>query len=110
MFVSEFNNLTLPAAPDEEDIKIKILNDLFCEETYKKKIIKCIFNKDENKFKESVNIVLSKGSWHEAASLIEELFNKHKVNYFSEEAVKFVDILQSHFARESFQPEHSRTG
>lgn len=103
MFVSQFNSLSLPVQITEDELKQKKINDLFCEETYKKKIIKNIFNKDENMFKDSVNNVLSKGSWPEASSLIEELFNKRKVDYFSEEAVKFVDILQSHFAKESLQ-------
>ena len=101
MFAAQFNNLSLPIQLTEEEKKVRLIDDLFCEKTYKKKILKVIFNKDENKLKDSVSSILEKRNWIEASDLIEEYFNKFKVNYFSEEAVKFVDILHNHFAKET---------
>jgi len=120
IFASHFNSMAPAAVTDAavtdaaitdaavEDPKTKIIDELFCEVSYRKKIIKSIFSRDENKFMDTLNGLLSKQSWQEASALIEELFNKERVNYFSEEAVKFVDILQSYFAKESFQPGKSR--
>jgi len=101
MFAAQFNNLSLPIQLTEEEKKVRLIDELFCEKTYKKKILKVIFNKDENKLKDSVSSILEKRNWIEASDLIEEYFNKFKVNYFSEEAVKFVDILHNHFAKET---------
>jgi hypothetical protein len=84
-----------------EEIKAGIINTLFCEETYKKRIIKKIFRKDEKKFEDTVSLLLDASDWKKASVLIEEAFNKNKIDYFSEEAVKFVDIIQSYFSIES---------
>ncbi len=101
MFASQFSDLTPPAQLTEKEIREKLIKDLFCEESYRKKIIKQIFRKNEDSFKETVNYILNLKSWNEAAAEIEELFAKRKVNYFSEASVKFVDIMQSHFVKDS---------
>ncbi|MFI5211976.1 MAG: hypothetical protein ACHQIH_03765, partial [Ignavibacteria bacterium] len=93
MFAAQFNNLTLPVQLSSEEKRARLIDDLFCEKTYKKKILKVIFNRDESGFKDSVSAILETRNWAEASELIEEYFNKFKVNYFSEEAVKFVDIM-----------------
>jgi hypothetical protein len=101
IFASQFSDLTPPAQLTEKEIRENLIKDLFCEESYKKKIIKHIFRKNEDSFKETVNDILDLKSWNEAARSIEELFTKQKVNYFSEASVKFVDILQSHFVKDN---------
>lgn len=101
MFAAQFNDLALPAQLTDEERKAKLIDDLFCEKTYKRKILKVIFGKDESIFKDTVNAILERKTWLGASDLIEEYFNKFRVNYFSEEAVKFVDILHNHFAKET---------
>ena len=77
-----------------------LINNLFCEETYRKKIIRKLFSKEENRFKTFIASVLQQNNWNDAVSIVEEFFNKRKINYYSEEAVKFVDILHSYFTSE----------
>ncbi|MFI5211746.1 MAG: hypothetical protein ACHQIH_02600, partial [Ignavibacteria bacterium] len=108
MFAAQFNNLTLPVQLSSEEKKARLIDDLFCERTYKKKILKVIFNKNESGFKDSVSAILETRNWVEASELIEEYFNKFKVNYFSEEAVKFVDIMHNHFAKENKSTKESK--
>lgn len=108
MFAAQFNELTLPVEPTDEEKKTGLLDDLFCEKTYRKKILKVIFNRDEAGFRNTVSAILEKRNWIEASGMIEECFNKFKVNYFSEEAVKFVDILHNHFAAESKSTKESK--
>ncbi len=74
-----------------------MLDDLFCETSFRKKIIKKIFSKDEEYFNSEVNKILDKSSWSEAVQILDELFTKRKVNMYSEEAVKLVDIFEGHF-------------
>lgn len=108
IFASQFNDLTPPVQLTGKEKRERLINDLFCESTYRKRIIKCIFNKDESKFLESVNSVLDLSDWDSAAEKIESIFNSSKVDYFTEEAVKFVDIMQSHFVKESNKPAGSK--
>jgi len=77
--------------------KEKVFNKLFIEETFRKKILKTIFKKDENFFKEFVYSLLSEENWEDAARKIDEMFSNKRINYLSDEAVKFVDIMQNHF-------------
>jgi hypothetical protein len=99
VFASKINEMNLHEPPTEEDKRETLIKELFCEETYRRKIIKKIFNRSENYFKENVNMILNNSGWNEAAQAIEELYNKNHVDYLSEEAIKFVDIMQSHFAK-----------
>jgi hypothetical protein len=96
---SQFSSILPQEAPTDAEVREKLLNDLFCEKSYRKKIIKKIFHKNESRFKEEVNKLLSFSSWSDAIPLIEDIFKVNKVNFYSEEAVKFVDILHSHFTR-----------
>ena len=97
MFASQFNDIAPPKLTEEEQ-RAKLINDLFCEETYRRKIIKIVFHKNENLFRDSVASILNESSWEAATPLIEKIFNKEKVDYYNEAAIKFVDIMQSHFA------------
>lgn len=97
LFASQFNEITPPQQVTDEEKRKRLVEDLFCEASYRKKIIKKIFSKDEEKFKEEVNRILDKKTWDDAVELIDDLFTKRKVKMFSDEAVKFVDIFQNHF-------------
>jgi hypothetical protein len=99
LFAAEFEAIAPASAPDKKQVMEKLIYELFCEETYKKRILKKLFNKDEALFTESVVKILEPGSWSEAIPEIEKLFKKNKIDFYCEEAVKFVDILQSHFTK-----------
>lgn len=100
LFASQFNDITPPALITDEEKRKRLIEDLFCESSYRKKIIKKIFDKNESEFNSSVNTLLDKKSWDEAVIFIEDLFKNKKVNFYSEAAVKFVDIFQSHFNKD----------
>jgi hypothetical protein len=99
IFASQLKDIAPSMQPSAEEKKDSLIKDLFCEQTYRRKIIKRLFGKNETSFRESVGEILSKQEWDEAVPLIENLFSKNRVDYLSEEAVKFVDIMQSHFRR-----------
>lgn len=63
-------------------------------------MVKKIFDKNEQDFNTTVNELLDKKSWDEAVVYIEDLFKNKKVNFYSEAAVKFVDVFQSHFNKD----------
>lgn len=108
MFASQFNDLTPPVQLSEEEKRKRIIEDLFCEESYKKRIIRHIFKKDVFMFDHTVRGLLQKANWSEAVVEIEELFAKNKVDYYSEEAVKFVDIIQSHYVKDFFETKDNK--
>lgn len=97
LFASQFNEITPPALLTDEEKRKRLIEDLFCESSYRKKIVKKIFDKNEQDFNTTVNELLDKKSWDEAVVYIEDLFKNKKVNFYSEAAVKFVDVFQSHF-------------
>ncbi len=108
MFASQFNDITPPVQLTEEEKLKRTIDDLFCEESYRKRIIRQIFKKDEFMFDHAVRGLLQKADWNEAIVEIEELFEKNKVDYFSEEAVKFVDIIQSHYVKDFFETKENK--
>jgi hypothetical protein len=87
-----------PGPQTADDKSIKIINELFCEETFKGRVIKKIFRRDIKAFMDSLKEILDSATWDDASAQIETLFNKKRVNYYSDEAIKFVDILQGYFA------------
>ncbi|NOS83534.1 MAG: hypothetical protein HOP31_00205 [Ignavibacteria bacterium] len=97
LFASQFNEITPPQHVTDEEKRKRLIEDLFCESSYRKKIIKKIFDKDEEKFREKVNSILDKNNWDEAVILIDSLYRERKINFYSDAAVKFVDIFQNHF-------------
>jgi hypothetical protein len=97
LFESQLNETVKPEPRTEGEIRIKRLNDIFCEETYRKKIIKKIFKKDETIFKGVVLKILEAPTWKEASDLIGEYFDNNRINYYSPEAVKFVDLIENHY-------------
>ena len=99
LFASKFNRITPPAQVSSEEKRRRLIEDLFCESSYKKKIIKKIFNKDEEDFTRNVNLILDKPGWDEAVKVIEDLYATKRVNFYSDAAVKFVDIFQNHFIK-----------
>jgi hypothetical protein len=109
MFASQFSDLTPPVQLTDRQIRENLINDLFCEPSYRKKIIKQIFRKKEESFTEEVNSILDKKTWDEAVAAIEDIFTRRKVNYFSDTAVKFVDIFDGHFAKKNKSIDGKRT-
>lgn len=97
LFASQFNEITPPQQITDEEKRKRLIEDLFCENSYRKKILKKIFDKDETKFKEGVNRILDKNNWDDAIILIDNLYRERKINFYSDAAVKFVDIFQNHF-------------
>ncbi len=100
VFASHFSDMAPPAPVNTKDKRKQLIEDLFCEHSYRVKIIRKIFKKSEEEFIGTVNEILDKKTWDEAAGTIEELYKKRKINFYTEEAVKFVDIFQSHFNSE----------
>jgi hypothetical protein len=101
VFESSFGDLTQPVTVTEDEKRAKLIEDLFCEQTYRRKIVKKLFGKEEKKFKTFLNSVLSQSCWSDATMLLENHFNRNKINFYSDEAVKFVDILQSYFVKDN---------
>ena len=97
-FAARLQEAITPIEKTKEEIDEKKLNDVFCEQTFKKKIIKKIFNKDEESFKNTTIKILNSPDWKSAALLIEELFDQNEVNFYSETAVKYVDIIENYFS------------
>jgi hypothetical protein len=101
VFVSQFNNMAPPAQISDEEKRENLIKDIFCEETYRKKIIKKVFSNREISFRLFVDDLLKNEKWNDAAIQIEKYFNDKKIDYYSPEAVKFVDLLQSHYIKDS---------
>jgi len=97
LFASQFNEITPPQQVTDEEKRKRLIEDLFCESSYRKKIIKKIFDKDEEIFRENVNRILDKNNWDKAVLFIDTLYRDRKVDFYSDAAVKFVDIFQNHF-------------
>ena len=97
LFASQFNEITPPQQVTDEEKRKRLIEDLFCESSYRKKIIKKIFDKDEERFRENVNHILDKSNWDDAVLFIDTLYRDRKVNFYTDAAVKFVDIFQNHF-------------
>jgi hypothetical protein len=96
-FAQQLNEITPPVEITEHQKRESLINELFCEETFRKKIIKKLFSKEESRFRSFINTILQQKNWNDAVTIVEDFFNKKKINYYSEEAVKFVDILQTYF-------------
>jgi hypothetical protein len=60
-------------------------------------IVQAVFCGDANFYRQTIEQVLSSGSWEEAALIIDEYFTGNAVEPFSTEAVTFTNILQSAF-------------
>lgn len=110
VFASHFSDMAPPVTVSNEDKRKKLIDDLFCERSYRVKIVKKLFKKSDEDFMHAVNNILDKNSWDEAAGVIEELYRIRRINFFTEEAVKFVDIFQSHFHSEQNTIKRNGTG
>jgi len=110
VFASHFSDMAPPVTVSNENKRKKLIDDLFCERSYRVKIVKKLFKKSEEDFMHAVNNILDKNSWDEAAGVIEELYRIRRINFFTEEAVKFVDIFQSHFHSEQNTIKRNGTG
>ncbi|RPI18405.1 MAG: hypothetical protein EHM58_05550 [Ignavibacteriae bacterium] len=100
-FAARLQDAVPPVEKTKEETDDIKTDEVFCEESYKKKIVKKIFNKDEADFKKTTAKILNSPDWESATYLIEELFVQNKVNFYSEEAVKFVDIIENYFTKKN---------
>ncbi len=107
---SQFSSVKPEEALTDKGVREKLLIDLFIEKSYRKKIIKKIFHKNETHFKEEVGKLLCCSSWSEAIPVIEDIFKANKVNFYSDAAVRFVDIMQSHFTRTTVYSSQKQQG
>lgn len=98
-FAARLQNAVPPAEKSKKEIDEIKIEEVFQDQSYKKKFIKKIFNKDEADFIRTTAKLLNSPDWKSATYLIEELFMQNKVNFYSEEAVKFVDTIENYFTK-----------
>jgi hypothetical protein len=89
--------MTVPETPEQR--KQKIQDELFCEPNYRKKILKKLFRRNEREFNDFVFQLFDITTWESASDFIDDYFAKNKIDYLSEEAVKFVDIMENYFTK-----------
>jgi hypothetical protein len=94
---SQLGGAEIPPPPSENKLNEKLFDELFCEQSFRRRILKKVFGRDEKFFREFVYGLLKQESWKKTSMKIDEMFTLKKINYFSEEAVKFVDIMQFYF-------------
>jgi|GEM_PF-1347117 len=113
LFASQLNDLVPPVPLTDEEVKAKLIDKIFYKESYKKKIIKKIFDKNEILFKSKVSRILDFENWKQASEFVANYYDNSKIDYFSDEAVKFVDLLEAHFkekAGNNIENTYKRTG
>ena len=113
LFASQLNDLVPPVPLTDEEVKAKLIDKIFYKDSYKKNIIKKIFNKNAVLFQNTVSIILDFETWKQASGYIANYYDNSKIDYFSDEAVKFVDLLDVHFknkAENSIENTYKRTG
>ena len=97
LLASQINDLIPPIPLTDEEMKEKVINKIFHKERDRKKIIKKLFNKDEHLFKNTLSAILDKENWIQASDFIANFYDSLKIDYYSYEAVKFVDLLDLYF-------------
>jgi hypothetical protein len=106
---SQLGSTEISRALSENENDEKIFDELFCEQSFRRKILKKIFGGNENFFREFVYGLIRQGNWKKASMKIDEMFISKKINYFSEEAVKFVDIMQYYFTERTSEGKKSNS-
>lgn len=103
---SENMNSALYVEDDDDDI---IVEEPFEIDTVRKDLseylypnedrwIKKVFSGKEKAYTNATVYIGGLSSWKEASEFVEnEIFSKHKVDMFSEEAIEFIDVLQAYF-------------
>jgi hypothetical protein len=84
------------ASQIKSDQPMQNLNDMVTGRT-RKKIIKKLFNKDENDFTSFINSVSEQTAWKEASVIIDEEFYERGINPYSKEAIVFSDLIYLRF-------------
>ncbi len=67
----------------------------------RRKFIKKIFQKDEQQYERSLDVLNAKPTWREASEHIDEVFLAGNVDMYSRIAVKFTDEIYKRYARKS---------
>ena len=98
---------SIPGDENKDKLFDKLFDELFCEQAFRKKILKKLFNRNEVTFKEFVNTLVEEKDWKSASLKIDEYFTNIGADYFSEEAVKFVDIIDYYFRNRSGSQDNS---
>jgi hypothetical protein len=109
-FESQLNEAFKPEPLTEKENKIKLLKEIFCEESFRKKIIKKLFQKDGKVFQVIVLKILESADWKEASAKIADYYDNNKIKYYKPEAVKFVDLLESYFLKDNIQDNNLKQG
>jgi len=113
LFASQLNDLVPPVPLTEEQVKAGLIDKIFYKESYKRKIIKKVFNRNEELFKNTVSKILDSETWKQASDFIADYYDTSKTDYFSDEAVRFVDLLEAYFkdkTENKTENEYKRTG
>jgi len=63
----------------------------------RKKVIKRLFKKKEDQFKNFINILNQQTAWKDASVIIDEEFYERSINPYSKEAIMFSDIVYLRF-------------
>ncbi len=99
----EFGDSILEEPEDFEQPEEMKLEETFVSldefmESQRKQWIKKIFSGKKKAYKEAVEEISYFKNWEEASKFVQaDVFGKHKVDMFSEEAIGFIDALQTYF-------------
>jgi hypothetical protein len=84
------------ASQIKSDKPLEDLNTMIIGRT-RKKIIKKLFNKNENELLSFVNLVNNQSAWKEASGIIDNEFYERGINPYSKEAIIFSDLIYIRF-------------
>ncbi len=84
------------ASQIKSDKPLEDLNTMIIGRT-RKKIIKKLFNKNENELLSFVNLVNNQSAWKEASVIIDNEFYERGINPYSKEAIIFSDLIYIRF-------------
>ena len=68
-------------------------------ERMKKKFVKKIFRKDEQRYEQAIDTLNSFSTWSEAAREIGNIFIANEIDPYSSVAVKFTEVVHSRFRK-----------
>jgi hypothetical protein len=84
------------ASQIKSDKPLEDINNLIVGRN-RKKVIKKLFKKKEEQFKNFINILNQQAAWKDASVIIDEEFYERGINPYSKEAIMFSDIIYLRF-------------